>query len=105
MLVITHDLQLARTICDRLAIMYAGQIVEYGKRLLTEPRHPYTKAFLNALPGNGFQPLAGLPPSPQEQRPGCRFAPRCSACMERCRHEVPPPYMVDDTQVRCFLYA
>lgn len=105
MLVITHDLQLARTICDRLAIMYAGQIVEYGKRLLTEPRHPYTKAFLNALPGNGFQPLAGLPPSPQEQRPGCRFAPRCSACMERCRHEMPPPYMVDDTQVRCFLYA
>ena len=57
MLIITHDLQLARSICADIAVMYAGQIVEYGPQVLTGPRHPYTQAFLAALPENGFQPL------------------------------------------------
>ena len=72
MLIITHDLQLARSICADIAVMYAGQIVEYGPQVLTGPRHPYTQAFLAALPENGFQPLPGLPPLPQDHLPGCR---------------------------------
>lgn len=69
MLIITHDLQLARSICADIAVMYAGQIVEYGPQVLTGPRHPYTQAFLAALPENGFQPLPGLPPLPQNHCP------------------------------------
>ena len=105
MLIITHDLQLARSICADIAVMYAGQIVEYGPQVLTGPRHPYTQAFLAALPENGFQPLPGLPPLPQNHLPGCRFAPRCPSCQKRCLQEVPPVYDSGTAKVRCFLYA
>lgn len=105
MLIITHDLQLARSICADIAVMYAGQIVEYGPQVLTGPRHPYTQAFLAALPENGFQPLPGLPPLPQDHLPGCRFAPRCHSCQKRCLQEVPPVYDSGTAKVRCFLYA
>ena len=105
MLIITHDLQLARSICADIAVMYAGQIVEYGPQVLTAPRHPYTQAFLAALPENGFQPLPGLPPLPQDHLPGCRFAPRCPSCQKRCLQEVPPVYDSGTAKVRCFLYA
>ncbi|HJI10929.1 MAG TPA: ABC transporter ATP-binding protein [Phascolarctobacterium faecium] len=105
MLIITHDLQLARSICADIAVMYAGQIVEYGPQVLTGPRHPYTQAFLAALPENGFQPLPGLPPLPQDHLPGCRFAPRCPSCQKRCLQEVPPVYDSGTAKVRCFLYA
>ena len=69
------------------------------------PRHPYTQAFLAALPENGFQPLPGLPPLPQDHLPGCRFAPRCPSCQKRCLQEVPPVYDSGTAKVRCFLYA
>ena len=105
MLIITHDLQLARSICADIAVMYAGQIVEYGPQVFTDPRHPYTQAFLAALPENGFQPLPGLPPLPQDELPGCRFAPRCASCHERCLQAVPPVYDSGTAKVRCFLYA
>ncbi|MCQ5183230.1 ABC transporter ATP-binding protein [Phascolarctobacterium faecium] len=105
MLIITHDLHLARSICADIAVMYAGQIVEYGPQVLTGPRHPYTQAFLAALPENGFQPLPGLPPLPQDHLPGCRFAPRCPSCQKRCLQEVPPVYDSGTAKVRCFLYA
>ena len=58
-----------------------------------------------ALPENGFQPLPGLPPLPQEELPGCRFAPRCASCHERCLQAVPPVYDSGTAKVRCFLYA
>ena len=105
MLIITHDLQLARSICADIAVMYAGQIDEYGPQVLTGPRHPYTQAFLAALPENGFQPLPGLPPLPQDHLPGCRFAPRCPSCQKRCLQEVPPVNDSGTAKVRCFHYA
>lgn len=105
MLIITHDLQLARSICADIAVMYAGQIVEYGPQVLTDPRHPYTQAFLAALPVNGFQPLAGLAPSPQDKLQGCSFAPRCKNNMPRCHKEKPPACKLESAEVRCFLYA
>lgn len=105
MLVITHDLQLAHSLCDTVAVMYAGQLVEYGPHVLTAPKHPYTQAFLAALPENGFQPLPGLPPAPQDKLQGCRFALRCKNSMLRCHKEAPPASTVEAAEIRCFLYA
>lgn len=105
MLIITHDLQLAASTCDNIAVMYAGQLVEYGPHVLTSPKHPYTQAFLAALPVNGFQPLAGLAPSPQDKLQGCSFAPRCKNNMPRCHKEKPPACKLESAEVRCFLYA
>ena len=105
MLVITHDLPLARGLCDRLAVMYAGQILETGEGVLEEPLHPYTRAFLAALPENGFGAMAGVAPRAGERLPGCPFAPRCAHASPRC-HEARPPVCetADGRKVRCFLY-
>ncbi len=100
MLVVTHDLGLAWTIADRVAIMYLGRIVEIGpaEEVLTRPIHPYTKALLEVVPEAGGidRPfLAGEPPDPTKVPPGCRFHPRCpevssgaaeaAGVLERCR--------------------
>jgi peptide/nickel transport system ATP-binding protein len=82
MLVVTHDLGLAWTIADRVAVMYLGRIVEIGpaEDVLTRPIHPYTKALLEVVPEAGGidRPfLAGEPPDPTRMPPGCRFNPRC----------------------------
>lgn len=105
MLIITHDIQLAKKLCDNIAVMYSGQILEFGNKVLEEPKHPYTQAFIAALPENGFQPLEGMAPSPGEEMLGCKFAPRCKYCMPRCLKECPTEIMKDNTMVRCFLYA
>ncbi|MBQ8508270.1 MAG: ABC transporter ATP-binding protein [Clostridia bacterium] len=104
MLVITHDLPLARELCDSIAVMYAGQIVEMGQGVLESPLHPYTKAFLNALPENGFQPLEGVAPRGGDRLPGCPFAPRCPHARERCHREQLDGAMENGRMVRCFLY-
>lgn len=100
MLVVTHDLGLAWTIADRVAIMYLGRIVEIGpaEDVLTRPVHPYTKALLEVVPEAGGidRPfLTGEPPDPTRIPPGCRFHPRCpevasgtaeaEGVLERCR--------------------
>jgi len=82
MLVVTHDLGLAWTIADRVAVMYLGRIVEIGpaEQVLTNPLHPYTKALLEVVPEAGGidRPfLTGEPPDPTSIPPGCRFHPRC----------------------------
>ena len=82
MLVVTHDLGLAWTIADRVAVMYLGRIVEIGpaEQVLTNPMHPYTKALLEVVPEAGGidRPfLTGEPPDPTRIPPGCRFHPRC----------------------------
>ncbi|MFM8999868.1 MAG: ABC transporter ATP-binding protein [Actinomycetota bacterium] len=100
MLVVTHDLGLAWTIADRVAVMYLGRVVELGpaEEVLTRPRHPYTRALLDVVPeegGIGRASIAGEPPDPSRIPPGCRFHPRCPALAdgtaaaagveERCR--------------------
>lgn len=75
MVIITHDIDLAKSCCDKIAMMYGGQILEYSPYLLARPLHPYTKAFLGSLPENGFQPLEGRAPEPTENIRGCKFAP------------------------------
>jgi oligopeptide/dipeptide ABC transporter ATP-binding protein len=101
-LVVTHDLGLAWNIADRIAVMYLGRIVEEGttEELLSDPRHPYTRALLSVVPEAGRmepQILAGEAPDPTRIPPGCRFHPRCPLVAsgeaarlgieERCRGE------------------
>jgi peptide/nickel transport system ATP-binding protein len=83
-LIVTHDLGLAWTIADRVAVMYLGRIVEVGptRRVLLEPAHPYTRALLDVVPevGGIERPLlVGEPPDPTRIPDGCRFNPRCPA--------------------------
>ena len=86
-LLITHDLELALTIADRVGVFYAGETVEeanaadFGAGKL---RHPYTRALWNALPQNGFLPIPGAQPGPGEVGEGCPFAPRCPKQRPEC---------------------
>ncbi len=106
MLIITHDIVLARELCDDVIVMYAGQVLEKSGSLFTQALHPYTKAFLQALPQNGLQVLPGRAPAAGEALSGCKFASRCPRCSARCCRERPGLYTVaGGVQVRCFLYA
>lgn len=108
MLIITHDLAIAAELCDRIAVMYSGEIVEIStiSDFFEKPLHPYCKGFLLSLPSNGMIPIPGASPSLINVPQGCRFHLRCSSAMERCRTEHPDMYNMDDgRKVRCFLYA
>jgi peptide/nickel transport system ATP-binding protein len=97
LLLITHDLGVAASICDQLAVMYAGRLVELGPvaAVLDGPEHPYTDALLRCIPafdGAAGQPLAtigGQAPDPRQRPQGCAFAPRCPLAESRCVSEVP----------------
>lgn len=105
MIVITHDLVLSDKLCDSLAVMYSGELVEMGKDVLTKPLHPYTMGFLTSLPQNGMKPMLGRAPAPGESFQGCKFAPRCMYRTARCMAEKPYAYKHNERIVRCFLYA
>jgi peptide/nickel transport system ATP-binding protein len=95
-LLITHDFGVVNEIADRVAVMYAGMIVEEGtrKELLSRPRHPYAQGLLKSIPrpearGGKLEEIKGVVPRPGHWPPGCRFAPRCPYAFERCRAELP----------------
>ncbi|MHB1627788.1 MAG: ABC transporter ATP-binding protein [Bacilli bacterium] len=111
-LLITHDLGVVAEMCDRVAVMYAGQIVEQGNvdDIFFDPQHPYTRGLLNAIPKidakqkERLQPIEGTVPSPSRMPKGCRFSPRCSQVMERCKTQPPELFEVGDAhQSRCWL--
>jgi oligopeptide/dipeptide ABC transporter ATP-binding protein len=110
-LFITHDISVARQVADTVAVMYAGQIVEYGlaSQVLAEPRHPYTKALLASVPtpnADVLRPIPGLPADVAHPPPGCRFAPRCtSATVHGRANEAPPWVQTGPGGVRCWLYS
>jgi peptide/nickel transport system ATP-binding protein len=96
LILISHDLGVLAETCDRIAIMYAGRIVETGRvsTVFDAPQHPYTKRLLESLPVIGGQrglatPIAGSPPDPGHLPEGCRFRPRCPYAAERCLADPP----------------
>ena len=109
MLLITHDLAVVASIADRVAVMYAGEIVEEAPvdELFSDPRHPYTQGLLRALPHvsrkrRELVPIAGLVPPAQMMPPGCRFAPRCPHALEQCWDEHPSYEADGRVGLRCF---
>lgn len=111
MLLITHDLGVVAEICDRVAIMYAGEIVEYGSlaHIFKNPQHPYTKGLFDSLPRleedvRRLRPINGLMPDPTNLPSGCKFHGRCPFCMEKCTVAQPDAVEVEPGhQVQCWL--
>ncbi len=88
---ITHDIGVAAEMCDRVMVMYAGEIVEKGRidKLFKGPRHPYSKALLGAISDNGLKPIRGSVPELTRLPAGCRFHPRCPVTLDICRQVRP----------------
>src|SRR2546421_6732980 len=108
---VTHDMSLVSHFSDRLAVMYAGEVVELGatRQVFADPKHPYTAGLMRCFPSivGALQPLAGIagsPPNLAEPPAGCRFHPRCPHVMPRCRVEHPDFYTRGQDEVRCFLF-
>ena len=108
-ILITHDLGVAASLCRRIAVMYAGQIVETGpvRRIYKMPSHPYTQALLAAIPRLGdkrtrLQAIPGQPPSLIDPPGGCRFAPRCGARMDKCAEQPPTVTLADGHSAACW---
>ena len=115
MLMITHSLGIVAEVCDDMAVMYAGRIVEKGTvdDVFNSMRHPYTEGLFNSLPnlkeqGEMLEPIKGLMPDPADLPPGCTFAPRCPYATEACSASVPTLQSVDGSSthfVACHAYA
>jgi peptide/nickel transport system ATP-binding protein len=110
MLIISHDLSVLSDVCDRVAVMYAGRVVECGsaEQVFREPVHPYARALSQAFPRVGdaaarYAPagLAGDPPDPHDLPPGCAFAPRCSRMIDACNEAEPPLLDIGDRLAAC----
>lgn len=110
LLLITHDLGVVANVCDEVAVMYAGSIVEFSntKNLFENPKHPYTKALLAALPSSdnkNIQTITGQPPALTEIISGCKFHPRCSYKTDICLKKIPELVACEDFhKISCFNY-
>jgi oligopeptide/dipeptide ABC transporter ATP-binding protein len=108
---ITHNLGIVAKMCDRLAVMYAGRVVESGpvKQIFKTPMHPYTQALLSSIPRMSdsrqrLTAIEGQPPDLAGLPPGCAFAPRCPRVHDRCREASPPEVHPEAGRgVRCWL--
>ena len=104
MILITHDLGIVSEVCDKVAIMYAGRIIEFGtlEDIYRNPTHPYTLGLFNSIPKltekiHRLTPIKGLMPDPTNLPEGCAFAPRCDHACEDCMHKRPDTEMINDT--------
>ncbi|SCJ91107.1 Glutathione import ATP-binding protein GsiA [uncultured Eubacterium sp.] len=112
MIMITHDLGIVAQTCDKVAVMYAGEIIEYGtvEDLFTgEAHHPYTDGLFGSIPNleaeeDRLHPIEGMMPDPTNLPSGCAFSPRCPKASEKCRQLHPDQYTVGSHKIRCFLY-
>ncbi len=105
---VTHDLAVVSSIADRIAVMYAGLIVEYGPAadVITAPRHPYTRGLMDSVPteaghGEPLRQIPGLMPSPGNLPPGCSFAPRCQHATDLCHAQAPDRIEQGERVYRC----
>ena len=112
-MMITHNMGVVAEMADEVAVMYMGNIVEYGpvEDIFTNPTHPYTKALLRSIPvlGKGknqqLEPIRGSTPDPFHRPKGCQFCPRCDYASARCEEEMPPEEWVKEGHyTRCFNY-
>ena len=112
MLMITHDLGIVAEVCDRVAVMYAGTVVESGSLvdIFDHKRHPYTEGLFNSLPNiknrdRDLIPIKGQMPNPADLPTGCPFHPRCEYATERCAQEEPELHWFSETHcAKCWLY-
>lgn len=110
-LLITHDFGVVSQIADRVAVMYAGKIVESGRLedIFQDPWHVYTKLLIMSIPGikvtrgGRLESIAGTVPNPLNWPKGCRFAPRCPEALDICFEDEPPEYVCGERRVRCHL--
>lgn len=112
-MMITHNMGVVAEMADEVAVMYMGNIVEYGpvEQIFTHPSHPYTEALLQSIPvpGKGknqqLEPIRGSTPDPFNRPKGCQFCPRCDYACQRCEDEMPPEEWVSESHyTRCFNY-
>lgn len=110
LLFITHNLGIVAEACDRVAVMYAGRIVEQGPvaEVFARPQHPYTEALLRStisLNTTGLHYIPGAPPDLIDPPSGCRFNPRCEHAMTVCTRQFPHPVAIEDQVVECWLHG
>lgn len=109
MLLITHDLGIVAQTCERVAVMYSGEIIEYGtvgQIFEGAVHHPYTVGLFGSIPDlerktRRLSPIMGLMPNPYELPQGCKFHPRCPHCMQQCIDSIPPLREQDGHMIRC----
>ena len=111
-ILITHNMGVAAEFCDKMAVMYAGNMVEYARttNIFENPHHPYTRGLLKAVPKIGrtdeLQSIPGIVPDLVNPPSGCRFHPRCKHAMDICRKDFPPLVEIkSDHYVACYLYG
>ena len=112
MIFITHNIGIVAKMCDQVAVMYAGKLVERApvRTLFNQPAHPYTEALLHAVPriterSARLWSIEGQPPDAANLPPGCPFSPRCPKVEDRCRHEIPPEFEIGANHyARCWLW-
>lgn len=111
LIMITHDLGVVAKVCDLVAVMYAGKIVEYGtlRDLFRNPMHPYTEGLFNSLPNvmdrrAKLIPIKGLMPDPTKLPPGCAFEPRCQYAVEKCKEPLTTLSIGDTHELLCSRY-
>lgn len=113
MLLITHDLGVVAQTCDRVAIMYAGEIIEIGTVhdiFEGEHHHPYTDGLFGSIPNmkvatRRLSPINGLMPDPTNPPSGCKFHDRCPKCMGICKTDLPPSFVENGHTIRCHLFG
>ncbi len=113
LLMITHDMGVIAQTCDKVGVMYAGEIIEYGTvedLFESDKHHPYTAGLFNSIPKidektDRLEQIDGLMPEPTQLPKGCKFHPRCKHCMDICREKEPPLSTEGQHQILCHLYA
>jgi len=113
LILISHNLGIVAELADRLAVMYAGKLMEVApaSALFDAPLHPYTQGLLSSVPNirlddQALRTMEGAPPDLIHPPSGCRFHPRCPEAMERCKREEPPfRHVADGRAVACWLHA
>ena len=112
MILITHDLGVVAEMCDDVAVMYAGHIVEYGtlEEVFNDTKHPYTEGLFDSLPNihkrvEKLHPIQGLMPDPSNLPKGCTFAERCPYATDKCREQEPETFEFSEThRAACSAY-